>query len=359
MKQMGEVLGELLEEYRKEAFFREASYAVFDRKGILCEGTCGGISSKTVFDLASLTKLFTTTLLLLLSEGKEQILQESPLKWLDISEKQGNLRKRLEQITVADLMAHTSGLPAWYPFYAGQGSFYQQTDRILERYEPPGTMVYSDLNYILAGFLTEHLSGMTLEQGVEELLAKPLGLKTLSYYPKGYWENTTPQFPLAVSSYGNAAEERMCRERGMVFHGFRPSDIPVLGEANDGNAWYFFDGVSGHAGLFSDAADLAEFGRFYLNTTNSLCMAAMEEKGFGRGYGFEFGDMYPEGCGHTGFTGTSLYLSPENGFGAVLLTNRLAFLRQEKLPDLRELRTRFHRLVWNGMKGMKQHDKKG
>ena len=129
MKQMGEVLGELLEEYRKEAFFREASYAVFDRKGILCEGTCGGISSKTVFDLASLTKLFTTTLLLLLSEGKEQILQESPLKWLDISEKQGNLRKRLEQITVADLMAHTSGLPAWYPFYAGQGSFYQQTDQ--------------------------------------------------------------------------------------------------------------------------------------------------------------------------------------------------------------------------------------
>ena len=85
------------------------------------------------------------------------------------------------------------------------------------------------------------------------------------------------------------------------------------------------NGVSGHAGIFADAAAYEALLLLYLNTTSPLLISSLEEHAPTRGLGWQKSDLYPFGCGHTGFTGTSVYLSKEKNIGCVLLTNRLFY----------------------------------
>ena len=337
----------LLEGFRAQGFFAQAAFAVFDRQGVRAQGGCGGAGPETVFDLASLTKLFTTTVLLRLAAQGRLDLDAPVLPLLDVPEGSFRLRRVLAGATASSLLTHTAGLPAWYPLYAGTGSLWDRLEQAIafegEGGRPP--MVYSDLGLILAGRLAERVSGLALPEAVEEYVRRPLGIPALAYLPKGgdgQW--ALGSRPLAVSCFGNSIEREMCRERGIPFDGFRPEGIPVSGQANDGNAWYYFGGVSGHAGLFSDAAGVAALGRFYLNTEEAPFLRALEEGPYGRGLGFEFGPRYPGGCGHTGFTGTSLYLSRARGVGGVLLANRLAVPGQEA-KNMDPCRVAFHEAV--------------
>ena len=94
-----------------------------------------------------------------------------------------------------------------------------------------------------------------------------------------------------------------------------------------GNAHYYFKGVSGHAGIFADVHAYIKLAQLYLNSEDRLFNSSMLEYAPSRGSGWQLGERYPKGCGHTRFTGTSMYLSKELNVGCVLFTNRL-FLRR-------------------------------
>ena len=136
----------------------------------------------------------------------------------------------------------------------------------------------------------------------------------------------------------------MCAERGIAFAGWRPHE-PVRGQVNDGNAYYYFGGVAGSAGLFATAGAYEKLGRFFLNAEASLFVESQKEQEPTRGLGWQVGEMYPEGCGHTGFTGTSLYISRKRNLGVVAFTNRL-FFPEENPNNPNEFRSALHRAVF-------------
>lgn len=333
------MLAALVEQYHHDGYFSDASYAVFDREQTLHQGCCGFAKTDTWFDLASLTKLFVSTAALILVERKELSLTATAGELL--SEDSG-LRRRLDQINLESLLTHTSGLIPWYPFYTQKDPFFHALGRVLSGKEPLSGMHYSDLNFMLVGKMIEQVINRDLPQALTELgLCAEEGP---CYLPAGCKKREQLLAKLAVSSYGNAVEERMCAERGLFFGGFRDRGLPVLGQANDGNCWYYFGGISGHAGLFAPVDALVKLGRRYLNGSGIFTQAT-KDTGVVRGLGFEVDGKYPQGCGHTGFTGTSLWVSPNNGVGMAILANRLAFPGQTAPKDLTKFRREAHQCV--------------
>lgn len=313
--------------YAAEGYFPSASIHVFDREKTLCAVQFGDATDASWFDVASLTKIATATQILLLAESGALDLCAPVILYFSELQEDSFLRMRFEGITVIHLLTHTSTLPAWYPFYAHRElSFFEVLKKALQFEKPAEGVVYSDLNFILLGKLIERMRGKPLEQCLQEDLVRPLSLGDMTYRPG-------TALPVIPSSYGNDIEMDMCRSRGIAFDGFRPLDQPICGETNDGNAHYYFHGVSGHAGLFARPEAYERLCQFYMNTTLPLLMEAQREQPFSptRGLGFQLGPSYPYGCGHTGFTGTGIWFSREKNVGVVSFTNRL-FFRQRK-PD--------------------------
>ena len=247
------------------------------------------------------------------------------------------LAERLKGITLYHLLTHTSTLAAWYPFYSRWGEdFFTVLKYALQHTEPTRGMVYSDLNFMLLGKLIERIQGKPLEACLREDLVEPLGLGNMTYLPD-------PKTPIVPSCFGNPIETRMCAERGIAFKDFRPLGKPVRGEANDGNCHYYFNGVSGHAGIFADALAYERLCRYYMTAAVPLLIEAQREQtgAPGRGIGFQTGISYPHGCGHTGFTGTGIYFSREYDIGVVSFTNRL-FYPQENENATWEFRRALH-----------------
>lgn len=333
---------ELVERYHRENYFPDASYAIFSAKGTLHQGTCGSATKDTWFDLASLTKLYTTTAVLYLIQQGRLRLQDSVAVCLPAVKEYQDLSGYLEPITIEQLLTHRSGLLPWYPFYTQEKEFFVALKELLVYKPKLDGMNYSDLNFLLLGKIVEQYEGISLPEAFREMglscLAEP------AYFPPGsaLREKLLKEGRIAISCYGNVVEEKMCADRGLNYHNFRDPSLPVIGQANDGNCWYYFSGVSGHAGLFAPAYALIKLGQFYLTSQEPLFRRAMEDTGLGRGLGFEVDSKYPMGCGHTGFTGTSLWLSPQNGVGAVMLTNRLAYENGQLPKDLSVFRTEFH-----------------
>ena len=204
MERCNERFSRLVQSFAEQGYFQAASFAVFDRQRILCQGACGDAVPETVFDLASLTKLFTATILLKLVDEGRLDLEEKVLPLLDVPEKNGILRKHLAEVSLFELLTHTSGLPAWYPLYAGTGSLWDRMEQavVLEagREKPP--MVYSDLGFILAGRLVEQAAERSLPEAVETYIRRPLGIRVLTYLPKGCGREALEGRSLAVSCFG-------------------------------------------------------------------------------------------------------------------------------------------------------------
>jgi len=289
------------------------------------------------------SKILTGTMVLkLISEGKLSL--DSSLDTLFQTEALGPVTKeRFKNITLKQLLTHSSGLPAWFPFYTQKGGFWDVLEVALNKCPMEKGMVYSDLGFMLLGEAIRAASGLTLPQSLD-LLNGELGT-SFEYNPKN---------PAACveTERGNRIEEGMCAERGLPFENFRSHETNIRGEVNDGNAFYFWRGVAGHAGVFGIASDLLTLGELYLNggkaNGKQLIPSSLVEKstidyGAGRGLMWALSDIYIAGFGHTGFTGTSIYLCRETGCAAVILTNRLVI---EPAPDLRPLRTEAHRLVY-------------
>ena len=243
------------------------------------------------------------------------------------------------RVTVRHLLTHTSGLPAWRPLYeAGTGRapvLSALCATPLER--PPGTAVrYSCLGFILLGEILTRLGGAGLDQLAAEMVFGPLGMADSMYCP-----------PPALLPRIAPTE----RVDGRVLHGV----------VHDENA-RALEGVSGNAGLFSTAGDLARFAQMLLSRggngprlLSARAVAAAtrcyteslggERRGLGwllKGEaGGPAGDLFgPASFGHTGFTGTSIWIDPEADLFAVLLTNRVHPTRANDAHL--ELRPRFH-----------------
>ena len=308
------MLTDILNAYREKSYFDSAVCLIFDRDSVLESGHVGPADQDALYDLASISKIITTTLLLDQME-KGRLSPEDPVLPYLPELSGGASGRRLRDVTIERLMTHTSGILPWYPFYADGRPFPEIFEMLMETTPEETGYAYSDLNYMLLARVFTAVSGRTLKEGVAELICGRMGIP-MQYGP-------VPAVLAAPCCLGNQIEKEMCAERGLSFDRWREDGIPVCGACNDGNAFYYFGGVSGHAGLFAGAGAMMQLCRFYMTTARKPFVRAMETTVGERGLGFDKSDLFPEGCGHTGFTGTSIYISRHRGVGAVLLTNRL------------------------------------
>lgn len=292
------------------------------------------LEASTFFDLASVSKLFTTTAVLrLVSMGKLAL--RDPVADLlrrlfagrGVDESLlSRLASCLDAADVAALLTHSSGIHPWYPFYTRKGESFEciLTD-VLEKHPARSEVIYSDLNFMILGRIIEGAMRLPLSAAMETLVLRPLGLDRTSY--------GKPLGPAAATEFGNRIERTMVAGLGLDFQGWRDESRPIRDEPNDGNCHYYFRGAAGHAGAFSDARDLCRLGRLYLEggrvdgaawLAPGLAEEAMRDHGGSRGLGFQLGENYPGGgCGHTGFTGSCLHVNEPSGLVIVILANRL------------------------------------
>ncbi|WP_282693813.1 serine hydrolase domain-containing protein [Streptomyces sp. CC208A] len=274
----------------------------------------------TVFDLASLTKLFTSLLAVREVERGTLELGERVAAYLP-----GFGRAGKAGITVRQLLAHTSGLRAELPLYRAPDR--EGRLRLLREEEPespPGSAYrYSDLNLIASHLLLERITGRGLETLLHDEITAPLGMHRTRFVPPLSWRAET-----AATEDARRPWARL--DRGMV-----------RGEVHDENA-YAMGGVAGHAGIFSRARDLAVLARTLLDggaygSVRILSPASVDLlftdvnaafPGHAHGLGFELDQRWymgalsgPRTAGHTGFTGTSLVLDPEADAFLILLAN--------------------------------------
>ncbi|MDO5022580.1 MAG: serine hydrolase domain-containing protein [Eubacteriales bacterium] len=330
----------MLNTYRKEGFFKDAVVSVFSNKENLFVNSFGDVNADTLFDAASLTKICTTTLILIFIDKNKLKLDSLAQDFLP--ELKNIDDSRIPNINIYKLLTHTSLLPAWYPFYTGNVDFYHTLKTALKQEQPKG-MLYSDLNFMLLGKILEKIAQKPLETILLEELTIPFSLGDICYLPK----NSN----IAYSSYGNLHEEDMVKDMGLRFYNWRPHE-PIKGEVNDGNAHYFFKGVAGHAGVFANVNAYENLCKLYLNTQNPLFINATKPQVSTRCLGFQADDKYPFGCGHTGFTGTSIYFSREYKIGCCLFTNRLFYPYKNEKPT-NEVRRALHEIVFEYAKSIR------
>ena len=320
------VVAHLMRKAVGDGVFPYGEWAVFDRGGITETGATEGQGGRW-FDLASLTKPHTATAVLAVAKERGISLDACAGELL------GRTDSWLKGITLRSLLTHTARLQAWYPLYADARPFFDIMSAL-----PLGGegMVYSDLSYMLLREVLCTVTGLDFAEVIRRYVSQPLGIDELCFLPD-------KSLPLVPSCRDNAVEENMCRERGITFEHFRPHFTDVIGEPNDGNAHYYFNGISGHAGLFGTSRAVAKLGLFYLNTGDSAFTGAVTPQPgcAGRCLAFHTGAAFPTGCGHTGFTGTSLWIDREAGIGLAMLTNRLYY---DHLPqaDMNAFRAEVH-----------------
>ncbi len=289
-----------------------ASYGRIDRPE-----NSPAVDDSTLFDLASLTKVIaTTTVAMRLEQDSALDLDRTVASYLpefNDSAKAG--------ITVRMLMAHTGGMEAGAPLhrqFRGREAFLQQISQRPLRFAPGTRTIYSDWDMVLAGFIIERLAGKSLDVFADEQVFRPLGMRETRWNPGAALRPRT------------AATEVAADRGGLIW-----------GEVHDANAWAI-GGVAGHAGLFSSVRDMAVFAQMLLNggEYNGVRVlrpqtiarwTAPQGRGASRALGWDtpserssagryFG---PRSFGHTGYTGTSLWIDPERGLFVVILTNRV------------------------------------
>jgi len=305
------------------------------------------VTPRTVWDLASLTKVvgLTTAAMMLMDEGKLDL--DAPVTRYVPEFAAGG-----DSVTVRHLLTHSSGLPAWQPFFQGVRTRRQMFARVnAEPLEvPPGArMAYSDLGAMLLTEIVERVSGQRLDRFLQARLFRPLGMRQTRFRPPKSWLQR-----IAPTEVDTTWRHRLVR-----------------GEVHDENA-ASMGGVSGHAGLFSDAPDLVRFVQMLMRGGVTAGTGARGHRGTGtagtvaQGHGgtelvraetlalFTSVDrpgfssralgwdtpsenssagshLSARAFGHTGFTGTSIWIDPERDLFIILLTNRVYPTRENNL----------------------------
>lgn len=376
--------------------FPGGSCAVIERGTLLHASATGEAATvplarpatiETAYDLASLTKVLATTALLAVFTGRGELRFDDPIARFLPAFGRGGGKQRL---TIADLLLHRSGLPAWRPYFAlaqadpGARSLYSGArhpapvrraralvaaaalEEPLER-APQTATLYSDVGFIVLGLLLEELGGARLEVLCDALLYRPLGLRGLHFRPLD--ARALPAVPLASTGLRRPREPAAGQE-GLFTAGEMELDRP--GEVDDDNA-FALGGASGHAGLFGTATEVARLGAAILDELEGAGRLAPQETwtqvaqrdpliaSSTRTLGFDtpspgdascgprFGKGPRGALGHLGFTGTSLWLDRDRALAVALLTNRVHPHRARE--GIRAFRPRFHEAVLDALAG--------
>ena len=274
------------------------------------------VTDSTLFDLASITKVVATTTAAAMVEERGRLDLDQRLAWY----LPGITDTVKQRITVRQVLTHRGGFEAFAPLYRefrGREQYLRQIDARPLRYAPGRQTVYSDWDLVLAGLLVERLTGEELDRWTATHIFEPLGMRDTRFRPD-------------PSLRSRIAATELDSARGHIW-----------GEVHDPNAWAL-GGVAGHAGLFGSARDLAVFAQMLLNggqyggvrILRPETVARWTTPGFvrsSRALGWDtpsrnssagrfFG---PRSFGHTGYTGTSIWIDPERGLFVILLTNRV------------------------------------
>lgn len=285
------------------------------------------VTDSTIYDLASLTKVVgTTTAVAILYEEGRLDLDTTVAAYLPWFRSGGK-----ERITVRQLLLHRGGLPAFYQWWrtlAGREAYRQAIAGTALSYTTGDSTVYSDIGFMTLGLLVEEIAGERLDRFLADRVFEPLGMDDTSFRPD----------PSHRARIAPTEVDTILRR------------THVHGVVHDENA-YQMGGVAGHAGLFSSARDLAVFARLLLNGGCARPRAAgssgpevcileprtiaqftrRHDAASSRALGWDTpapgssaGDhLSARAFGHTGFTGTSLWLDPALDLFVVLLTNRV------------------------------------
>ena len=275
------------------------------------------VTSSTVFDLASLTKVIATTTMAMLLYDRGLLRLDQPLQDWVPEFAASDLRR--ESITIRMLLAHSSGLLAHERFFETLHS----RDELLQavfasplKADPMTRVEYSDIGFILLGIALERLAGESLDVFCQREIFQPLGMKQTCFNPPAAWKEQIPP----------TLDDHYFRHR------------IIQGEVNDENA-YVLGGVAGHAGLFAPADDVARFALCMLRggspiirpeTVKLFTARQSWPAGTSRALGWDTpsppsqaGKYFsPASFGHLGYTGTSLWIDPERDVSITLLTNR-------------------------------------
>ncbi len=278
--------------------------------------------TESIYDLASLTKVVgtTTALMILFDEGKVHL--DDPVSKY-VSEFAGGEK---DLVTLRLLLEHRSGLPAGRDLWRIARTSDEARQAVIETplaYHPDQFYEYSDLGADLLGFVVEAAAGQRLDQFLADHVWKPLGMDDTFFKP-------------ADSLRDRIAPTEVNPPRG----------YPLRGEVHDENA-FALGGIAGHAGLFSTASDLAVFAQMMLNggqyggtriiadsTVTLFTTRAARTRALGwdtcAGDGSCGKYLSERAYGHTGFTGTSLWIDPDRDMFVILLTNRVHAARARR-----------------------------
>jgi CubicO group peptidase (beta-lactamase class C family) len=330
-----DTIGVILDAAVRDSAFPGAIAVIGTRDGVLVQRATGHLDwppapssvpdDRTLWDLASLTKVvaLTSALLQLTESGKVDL--DAPVGRY-VPEWRGGDKER---VTVRQLLMHSSGLPAWRPLYKEAETpgdalaliFATPLDTV-----PGARMVYSDLGAILLGQVVERASGEPFAKYVASHVFEPLGMRETMFLPSGDLRD---------------------RIAPTEFDPWRQRHL--RGEVHDENA-FALGGISSHAGLFSTAHDLSRFARAYLKqgTLDGVrVFSAQAIERFttvrdlprsDRALGWETPNgtnsaghlMSSRAFGHTGFTGTSLWIDPARNVFVLLLSNRVNPTREHR-----------------------------
>jgi CubicO group peptidase (beta-lactamase class C family) len=331
-------LSRFLADERQSGSFPSSVALVGSGEEILATASAGA-SPETIYDLASLTKVLATAPLAELAGGAG----------LDWSRPAGSYLPEFKKTALCDILVehlatHVSGLPAWRPLYASRFDPAARVKALAEvepEAKPGEKVIYSDLGILVLGEILTLVLGEPLDRAFAREVAAPRGASA-RFGPLESSEGVAP------TEQGNAFERNLCESMGIRFAGFRTELL--RGEVHDANA-HWLGGVAAHAGLFGTAEDVWRLCRPWLSSGSPFLRDRTagfpESRGFfwqrKRGAGSAVEEFSEESFGHTGFTGTSVWLDPEKERISVLLTNRV----HPRVPaeDFNPVRRRFHETV--------------
>lgn len=313
------------------------------------------VDENTLFDLASNTKMYVTNYSLqkLVYEGKINIDDKVSKYFPEFKDDEKSPIKGKNEMTIRDILRHQAGFPADPQYHNNNYDkddgnkngvndlFSQDREKTLDMvmrtplsYEPGSKSVYSDVDYMLLGFIVEKVTGQRLDKYFDENFAKPLNLRYTLFNPleNGFTKNQVA----ATELNGNT------RDGAVGFLNIRKDTIQ--GEVHDEKAYYSMGGVSGHAGLFSNSRELAKLANIMLNegryknirfwdkkTQDEFTKASEVNPSYGLGwrrmadgkYAWAFSNLASSNTiGHTGWTGTLTVIDPLERMTFVLLTNK-------------------------------------
>ncbi|HEX6132427.1 MAG TPA: serine hydrolase [Longimicrobiales bacterium] len=294
------------------------------------------VTDSTLFDLASLTKVIGTT-------TAAMILEETG--WLDLDRPVRDYLPELDApdkaaITVRMLLTHSGGFVSGAPLWRdapGRAGFLRVMNERPLAYPPGDSTIYSDWDLILTGWIIERITGQPLDSFLDERVWRPLGMRDTGFNPLSRTRVPEGQHCTVTLQPGHPLLPRIAATENDTVYRRRP----VHGVVHDENACAL-GGVAGHAGLFSSARDLAVFAQMMIDggqyngvrilDANALARwTARQNRGSSRALGWDTPSpgatagryFSPRSFGHTGFTGTSIWVDPERGLFVVLLTNRV------------------------------------